>query len=132
MSATEDGFFESRVMDAASDVTTASNMIQRLENIEAEQRGVTVREVRGIISRRVKLSAASIANLRRGRRKSVKTDEMGRVRVALIKALQKQIVALEHEINIHRQTGADHRDRDFAKAQAALDEARALIARALT
>lgn len=131
MNANQDGFFESEVMDAATDVTTASSMIQRLENIEAERRGVTVQEVRIIISRKVRLSTASLANLRRGRRKSVKTDEMGKVRSALIQALQKQIRALEHEITIHRQTGADHRDLDFAKAEASLETARALIARAV-
>lgn len=126
-----DGFFSQGRMNAASDVVRTSQMVERLEELEAARLGIRVSEVRIIIARRIRMSAATIANLRRGRRKAVKSDEIGNIRAALIWALQKQVVGLEHEIHLHLQAGADPRDDDLAAAQAALVEARAKLTKAM-
>ena len=61
----EDGFFSQRKMDGATDVIRARDMLLRLENVEAERLGASVDDVRVVISRQVRISVASLANLRR-------------------------------------------------------------------
>jgi hypothetical protein len=120
----EDGFLSQRKMDGATDVIRAQDMLRRLENVEAERLGVSIDDVRVVVSRQVRISVASLANLRRGRLKGIYSHQLTRIRTALIAALQNRLRALEHEIQLHLQAGADPRDDDLALAQAALAEAK--------
>jgi hypothetical protein len=119
-----DGYFSQTKMIIATDVARTKDMLFRLEIVEADIAGMSIEEIRPVIARKIKISFGSLANIRRGRRKSVSSSEVGVIRAALISALQHVHRAIEHEIHLHIQAGADPRDDNLAMAQAALHEAK--------
>jgi hypothetical protein len=128
MSSTGNGRFVSgKFMSPATDIETASNLLGRLEAIEGQRGGVSSRDARTAIARRLQTLPGTLENLRRLRLKAVPSWLMARIRAELILSLQHQARQLEHEINLHLQSGAHHRDADLAEAQARLAQARALL-----
>jgi hypothetical protein len=120
-----DGYFSQMEMNASADVIRTRDMLVRLEIVEADRAGISIEEIRPILARKIRMSIGSLANIRRpGRRKSVSSTETGIIRAALISALQHVHRAIEHEIHLHIQAGADPRDDNLAMAQAALHEAK--------
>lgn len=128
MSSNRDGYVESKPMNAMSDVTTVNRFARSLEDIEARRRGIRTAEARPIIASRIGVSPGTLENIRRLRTKIVPNWLMNKVRSELISVLQSEIQRLEHEIDIARQTGADHRDDILASAETFLAETRKILA----
>jgi hypothetical protein len=64
---------------------------------------------------------------RRFRIKTVPSWMMARLRREFVALLQTQIMRLEHEIHIARQTGADYRDDDLASAETQVARAKEIL-----
>lgn len=114
-----------------SDSTTASEMVARLESLEARRSGRSIREVRLTIARQLKTGVGTLANIRKQRRKTVPAWLMRNIGSRVIEALQTEIRALEHEMEIVRQTGLDHREPEVCAAAASLASAKALLKQAV-
>lgn len=115
---------------AASDVRQASEMIVRLEDGMAKRLRGRVEDVRPKVARALKTSVSTVANLRRQRRKSVPSFLKEAIVRLLITELQTEISELAHQLEIHRQIGADHRDDAFAEVEAAIAVARQILTEA--
>ena len=127
MSSNVDGYVESKPMNAMSDVSTVNRFARSLEDSEARRLGIKTTEARSRIAGRIGISPGTLENLRRMRTKVVPSWLMNRVRAELVSVLQSEIQRLEHEINIARQIGADHRDDVLASAETSLATARDLL-----
>lgn len=114
-----------------SDTGAASEMLVRLEALEARKANVTVIDNRSKLAARLKTTAGTLANIRKERRKTIPAWLMRNIGERLIVALQSEIRALEHEIENARQIGLDPRDDAFSAAEASLASARVLIKRAI-
>lgn len=127
MSSNADGYVESKKMNAVSDVSTVNRYTRAIEDIEARRLGVRTIEARERVAGRIGVSPGTLENFRRLRTKIVPNWLMCRLRSELISILQSEIQRLEHEISIHRQTGADYRDDDLSAAEAQVVAAREII-----
>lgn len=114
-------------MSATADVVTASGMLRRLEDIRAEQHGATVAEARQSIARKVGTTPATLANIRKLRKKIIPSWLMGALAGALIEALEAEVRRCEHEIAIANKVGLDPRNPDFQALQTQVRAARALL-----
>lgn len=114
-----------------SDSVVASEMIARIEGLESRRSQRSIREVRITIARQIKTGVGTLANIRKQRRKTVPAWLMKNIGARLIEALQTEIRALEHEVEIVRQTGVDPRSDAFSAAQASLASARLLLKQAV-
>jgi hypothetical protein len=52
---------------------------------------------------------------------------MARIRAEFVSVLQNEITRLEHEINLARQVGLDHRDDDLQEAEAQVAAAKEIL-----
>lgn len=114
-------------MNAMTDVEAVHRLARRLENTEAKSLGVKVAEARKIIARRLKTSPGTLENIRRMRTKVVPSWLMARIRAEFVSVLQNEILRLEHEINLARQIGLDHRDDDLQAAEAQVAAAKEIL-----
>lgn len=118
---------ETAVSAAAADVQLASRFVTRLERLEAERQGRRVVDIRPDLARVLRTAPGTLANIRKQRRKVIPRWLLQAIRDAMIRALQAEVRALEHEIAIARQIGLDPREDAFQQAQASLDAAKALL-----
>jgi hypothetical protein len=114
-------------MTASTDVLTAHKWAGRIEEAEASRRGERVVDVRPSVARRLGTLPGTLENLSRLRLKSVPNWLMARIRAEFVAVLQSEIVRLEHEITIARQTGVDHRDDALVAAEAQVEAAKAIL-----
>ena len=124
MTSTRDGRFD---MNAFSDVATVNRLARVIEDQEAKRLGIPVTSARSRVANRIGVAPGTLENLRRLRTKIVPNWLMNRIRAEFIAVLQSEIQRLEHEIQIARQTGMDHRDDDLAKAEAQLASAKEIL-----
>lgn len=126
MTSIRDGYLEpkSEPMTAVSDVLTVNRFAKTLEDVEARRLGIPASDARGRIANRLGVSPGTLENIRRLRTKIVPNWLMNKVRLELVSVLQLEIQRLEHEINIARQTGSDHRDDALCMAETQLAKAR--------
>jgi len=124
MSSTRDGRFD---MNAMSDVATVNRLARVIEDQEARRLGIPVTSARARIANRLGVAPGTLENFRRLRSKIVPHWLMNRIHAEFIAVLQSEIQRLEHEIQIARQTGMDHRDHDLAKAQTQLEAAKQIL-----
>lgn len=127
MSSTDDGYLESKPMNAMSDVTAINKFARTLEDAEARRLGIKTSDARTRVAGRLGVSPGTLENIRRLRTKIVPNWLMNKVRAEFVATLQLEIRRLEHEINIARQTGADYRDDALASAQTQLASAKAIL-----
>jgi hypothetical protein len=119
---------EFRQMNSAvSDVEMLNGMARSLERSEARRIGTTLTQARKIIARRVGITASAFENFLYQRTKVVPNWLMGRVRAELISVLQLEVQNLEHEIQLHRQAGADHSGTALVSAETQLAAARQIL-----
>lgn len=119
---------EFRQMNSAvSDVETLNGMARSLERSEARRIGTTLTQARKMVARRVGITASAFENYLYQRTKVVPNWLMSRVRAELISVLQLEVQNLEHEIQLHRQTGADHTGDALISAAAQLAAAREIL-----
>ena len=127
VSSTDDGYLESKPMNAMSDVTAINKFARTLEDAEARRLGIKTSDARTRVAGRLGVSPGTLENIRRLRTKIVPNWLMNKVRAEFVATLQMEIRRLEHEINIARQTGADYRDDALASAQTQLASAKAIL-----
>lgn len=122
----DDGDFI-QMSSAVTDVSTARQLIVRLENTEARRRSQSVSAIRPDVARKLKAAPGTLENIRRYRSKVIPSWLMERIRAEFIKLLQSEIQGLEHEIHLARQTGADHSGSALVAAETQLAAARQIL-----
>ena len=127
MSSNRDGYFESKPMNAMSDVSTINRFATALEKAEARRLGIKESVARERVAGRIGVSPGTLENIRRLRTKIVPNWLMNKVRTELVSVLQSEIRRLEHEIQLARQTGMDHRDDALCSAEAQIEAARQML-----
>jgi hypothetical protein len=80
-----------------------------------------------MVARRVGITASAFENYLYQRTKVVPNWLMNRVRAELVSVLQLEVQNLEHEIQLHRQTGSDHSGDALISAEAQLAAARQIL-----
>lgn len=113
-----------------TDTAVAGEMVARLEDLEARRTSRPVLKVRKTIASRLKTGEGTLANIRKGRRKTIPAWLMRNIGESLIAAIQAEIRALEHEIATAQQIGLSHRDDAYCAAAASLASAKVLLRRA--
>lgn len=127
MSSSNDGYLESKPMNAMSDITAINKFARTLEDAEARRLGIKTSDARTRVAGRLGVAPGTLENIRRLRTKIVPNWLMNKVRAEFVATLQSEIRRLEHEINIARQTGADYRDDALASAETQLASAKAIL-----
>jgi hypothetical protein len=112
---------------AASDIETLNGMARSLERSEARRIGTTLTQARKIVARRLGITSGAFENFLYQRTKVVPNWFMSRVRAELLSVLQMEVQKLEHEIQLHRQTGADHSGDALVSAETQLAAAREIL-----
>lgn len=107
---------------------TAREWVGRLETSEARRSGSGLGQARQVVARKLGLPGGTLENIRRGRTKGIRSWIEERIRTAVIRELEKEIVGLEHELQMARQCGAHAGSPEILSAEAAIASAR----RALT
>ena len=97
-------------MSSATYVERAQKWARILEDREAERQGRWIKDVRPDVARKAGVSSGTLENLRNGRLKAVAVHVYERLRAALDRELVAEMRALEHELQLLRQQGADPRD----------------------
>jgi hypothetical protein len=111
-------------MPAVQLVDAASDWARRLEDDVARRRGITVAEARAVVARDTLVPAGTLENLRKRRLKNLGVYAYQQIKSALIRQLQSELRALEHEIHVLRATGVDPRSDEMAEAIAGLQKVR--------
>lgn len=104
----------------SSDPVMAADMLIRLEDSEAKRLGARVAEVRTVLARHMRAGVGTLRNIRRGRRKTIPAWLMNAIRSELVRVLEQQIAALEHDLQIYRQVNGGHRSDALAAIETAL------------
>jgi hypothetical protein len=120
---------EFRQMNSAvSDLETLNGMARSLERSEARRIGTTLTQARKMVARRLGITPGAFENFLYQRTKVVPNWLMSRVRAELLSVLQLEVQNLEHEIQLHRQTGSDHSGTSLVSAETQLAKAREILA----
>lgn len=114
-------------MNAMTDIEAVHRFARTLEDAEAKRLGVRTTEARISLARRLRTSPGTLENIRRLRTKIVPAWLMTRIRSEFVSLLQAEILRLENEINIARQTGVDHSDDNLQAAQAQVVAAKEIM-----
>jgi hypothetical protein len=114
-------------MNAMTDIEAVHRFATTLENAEAKRLGVRTAQARISLARRLRTSPGTLENIRRLRTKIVPAWLMARIRAEFVSVLQNEITRLEHEINLARQVGLDHRDDDLQAAEAQVAAAKEIL-----
>ena len=113
----------------ATDEHTATwaEMLEEWERKRSGQNKIVVREN---VARHVGVLPGTLQSLSRRRLKGVKAWVSERIRAAVIRELEREILRLQHELEIARQGGARMDSNEVQQAFSALHSARTLIKQA--
>ena len=111
-------------MSAVENVEVAQGWAARLENRERARTGWPLKAIRPLVAKKVGVSPGTLENLRHGRTKDPRKSIFDKLRAALIRELEAEMRAHEHEIHILKQTGADPRSDEITAAEKGLAEIR--------
>jgi hypothetical protein len=112
---------------AVSDLATLNKMTRSLERSEVRRCKTGVLQARKNIARRLGISDTQIENFRALRTKIVPHWLMNKVRAELVTILKTEIKNLEHEIQLHRQAGANYSGDALVSAETQLIAAREIL-----
>lgn len=112
---------------AAATVDDARRWAKFLEDREAARTGLPVQDARPAVARRVGAAPGTLQNLRKNRLKSIAAHVYGGLRAWVIRELEAEKAALEHELQILRQQGLDPREVQVEEATSSLAEVRAAL-----
>lgn len=112
---------------ALADLETAGAAARRLVEIEAARSGVPVDRAKRRVAVREGIAPSTVDNILRRRVKAVAGWVRDRLRAALIRELQSEIMRLEHELAVARLGALHPADPEIAEAEAALAKAKALL-----
>lgn len=105
--------------NALAEASEARNLAQILVEQEARRCGDR-RKARTRVARRLGTSPGTIENLQRSRLKRISGWLRDALRSLVIRELEAEVVKLQHEIAVLRQTGVDPRSDEMAAARADL------------
>lgn len=111
-----------------ADIDSLNEMARLLERSEGRRVNANLLQARKNVARRLGITADMIENFRSLRNKIVPHWLMDKVRDELISALQMEAQNLEHEIQLHRQTGAHHSGTALVEAETKLIAVRSILA----
>jgi hypothetical protein len=111
-------------MSSATYVERARLWTRVLEDREAARIGEPVKEARPRVARRVGVASGTLENLRNGRLKAVAVHVYERLRLAVERELTAEMQALEHELQLLRQSGVDPRAAEVEEVVSYLAKAR--------
>lgn len=103
-----------------SAVETVQSWAERLEAIELARTGAPRKTIRPVVARRVGVAPGTLENLRRGRIKDPRQSLVTKLRAALIRELEAEMRAHEHERHVLIQTGEDPRSSSFEAVDASI------------
>jgi ribosomal protein S12 methylthiotransferase accessory factor YcaO len=106
----------------------ASSLMERLERFEIERNGGTAREARRRVAKLVGVGPATLDNIRRGRIKEARFSLVSKLLAAVINETQRQIRALEHDLQVARQVGVPAGDDAIVEVETHIARARACLA----
>lgn len=112
---------------AIGDLETLNGLARSLERSEARRIGTTPSKARKAVARRLGITKDALENFLYRRTKVVPHWLMNCVRYELVSALQSEMQNLEHEIQLHRQAGADHSGSALIAAETQLAAARQIL-----
>lgn len=118
-------------MSTAAIMEDARLMVRSLENFEA-RKGWSSEDARKRVSRNLGYAPGTLENLFRDRLKSIPDGFRNRARSLLIRAYEKEIGRLVHELEMLRLAGERSDCDDFQEAQASLEKAQKAVARLST
>lgn len=117
-------------MSAAANAELAQEWAERMERRESARSGLPLKEARPIVARRIGVAPGTLENLRRGRIKDPRKSLFDRLKSAMVRELEAEMRAHEHEIQILKQIGEDPRGDAFAEVETRLSEIREVLAEA--
>ena len=115
------------IVSAVAYVDNARDWARRLEDDEAARAGLPVEDARSIVARRLGIAPGTLTSLRKNRLKSISAHVYDTLNRAAARALERQLVQLEHELHLVKQQGLDARsdavaavETDIARVRSAL------------
>ena len=127
---------ERRVPDRGTSVTAidfvdnARGWARRLEEAEAARSNLPVENVRPILARKLGIAPGTMTSLRKNRLKDISAAVYAKLNQAVERLLERELVALEHELTVVRSQGRGLAGDDLAEVVA--DIARVRTALGLT
>jgi ABC-type phosphate transport system auxiliary subunit len=106
---------------------SAHRLARELENRERDRSGISLKQARAIVARRLNLLPGTLENLRNNRVKDVRQRVADRLRAAYLRELEREHAALEHELQCLRATGARLDGDQIAAVAADLAKIRAAL-----
>ena len=122
MASIEDG--QVSHVEFTSDEDYAAFLVGRLEKKEADRTGLSQREVRPVIARRIGIAPGALENIRRGRIKAIKNNVYKWIIAAADRELRAEISRLERERTFLAAKAGDVAGVDIRKVDAHLEAAR--------
>ena len=120
---------EGQSMNAAAFVDAARGWARGLEDREVERSGADLAAARLIVSRKTGVSEGTLRSLRKNRLKAIGAHVFAKLREGVVKELEAELMRLEHELSILRQTGVDPRDDQISEVVADIARARTALGR---
>lgn len=114
----------SRRADPLSIDAQARSWVARLEYAEARRSGTIIPFARAALARRLGVAPGTLENIRNGRIKGLRHWIAERIRAAVIRELELEILRLEHDLFVARQSGAGAGSDEILAATASLEAAR--------
>lgn len=112
---------------AALTVTEAAEWSRKLEDREAARSGRSVSEARLTVARRLGAAPGTLQSLRKGRLKQIAAHVYEGLRALVIRELEHERVALEHELQVLTQTGAHPASNEISSVLAGIAEVRSAL-----
>lgn len=114
-------------MNSVAYVDEARKWSRRLEDRERTRAGLKLKDAREAVARRIAVPPGTMQNLRKNRLKTIAVHLYDRLRAGVIRELEAEMLHLEHELSILRQTGADPRHGEIDEVVASLAKVRAAL-----
>ncbi len=112
---------------SAVDYSDYQRTVRWMEDTEAQRRGLSIRHVRPIVAREIGVAPGTLEDIRKGRLKSLRGHVERAIDAALVKFLEAQKKAIEHELGVAHARAGRGRGGVVEKAAAARDALDALI-----
>ena len=115
------------IVSAVAYLDNARDWARRLEEAEAERANIPVEEARPRVASRLGIAPGTFTSLRKNRLKSISAYAYDRLNKAAEALIARQIVWLQHELDLTRQQGIDPRSDHVAALEDLLAKARSQV-----
>lgn len=111
-----------------SDAATYQRAVAWIEDDAARRHGMPVKAVRAMVARDMGLAPGTLENVRKGRTKGLRGWIERKIDEALVRALERRIAALSHELALAKARGVAGDRRAVGPLVAAREELAQLLA----